>query len=290
MTLLLNRLKKIKYLTLIILLPKVVYSQFIIAGLIDSNGVYVDIADTTFAHNIPIHDPHYQNYFFDMNNDAVNDFKLTLYDKFWMGSVAATNEDKSVQITALVSNASIASKDTSYYCPVCPNNLRTNVVSLFNSGDTINESLNNFSNSAYIWYDNWSDIYYSDFGKHYIATKLTIIDSTILSWIQVDIRQDSITILDYYNKTEIPTSLTENVLSEINIYPNPSNGVINIDLGLMRKEINITIINSLGQNIYSNKYKNCKLIQLENEITEGVYFIKIESPEGYLKTIKHLKY
>ena len=67
--------------------------------------------------------------------------------------------------------------------------------------------------------------------------------------------------------TGLTEEITENTL---NIYPNPSTGIINLNL---KGKYTFTIYNSLGQVVIS-KQSNTKMVKLSQS---GIYFIKIES-------------
>lgn len=68
------------------------------------------------------------------------------------------------------------------------------------------------------------------------------------------------------------------------IFPNPSNGLFNIDIDLIKAQnVNICIVNSLGKIIYQNKYSNIKNKISEVDLTdiaEGVYFISVITEES----------
>jgi hypothetical protein len=73
------------------------------------------------------------------------------------------------------------------------------------------------------------------------------------------------------------------------IYPNPSNNLLNIETN--KDEIlSINIINLLGENIFTHDNINAAKISLSLEgISEGMYFVEIESKNGYglKKFFKH---
>lgn len=71
--------------------------------------------------------------------------------------------------------------------------------------------------------------------------------------------------------------LEENTLSNLSIYPNPTDGCVVISLG--EDFVNaVTIRNAIGQVVFSKKYKgNSKEINLFFDEPTGVYFVQIES-------------
>ena len=73
------------------------------------------------------------------------------------------------------------------------------------------------------------------------------------------------------------TSVEENKTSgAISVYPNPANGLINIDLQEPAQGLSIRIINQLGQVVYQkdNIMDHTTTVDLSNQAT-GIYFIKV---------------
>ena len=65
------------------------------------------------------------------------------------------------------------------------------------------------------------------------------------------------------------------------IYPNPTSGLVAIDINLANQPASIEIVNELGQTLYSNVIKDCKATCIVNlDLTlfsNGVYFVKVIS-------------
>ncbi|MCH7534904.1 MAG: T9SS type A sorting domain-containing protein [Bacteroidetes bacterium] len=74
----------------------------------------------------------------------------------------------------------------------------------------------------------------------------------------------------------------------LTLYPNPANGNFSIDLGTTYKEIIVIITNIIGQQINEYTYQHRKILNLNLEAPNGVYFITIKSNEGEA-TIKLVK-
>ncbi|ALO17009.1 hypothetical protein L21SP5_03396 [Salinivirga cyanobacteriivorans] len=72
-----------------------------------------------------------------------------------------------------------------------------------------------------------------------------------------------------------PVGINDANARSLSIYPNPSNGVINIS---SEGQFDIAILNSVGQVIYSNEFTDKTEIDLGNSAA-GVYFIRIASDE-----------
>lgn len=74
-------------------------------------------------------------------------------------------------------------------------------------------------------------------------------------------------------------SINENIYeSQINIYPNPANNSINISTNNYQTPLNISIYNTIGQQLYvkQNIYSDNLQMDISNYST-GLLFIKIES-------------
>jgi len=72
------------------------------------------------------------------------------------------------------------------------------------------------------------------------------------------------------------------------LYPNPTDGMFNIDLNKQYNEIEITVYNILGQNIFTQTYKNVQFISLQPNLKRGVFYvaIKADNENAYVKAIK----
>ncbi|MCX6290805.1 MAG: T9SS type A sorting domain-containing protein [Bacteroidetes bacterium] len=82
---------------------------------------------------------------------------------------------------------------------------------------------------------------------------------------------------------DFTTGVKENAaVSAINIFPNPSNGKINITNGnKMEKEFVVNVYNSVGQNVFSKKYTD--LISEQIDLTEqpnGIYSVQLKSEKN----------
>jgi len=86
------------------------------------------------------------------------------------------------------------------------------------------------------------------------------------------------------------TSIDEQQKTEntIVVYPNPSSGIVNVDLSGL-KDVSIKVISSSGQVIYDKENINTELFQFELNSTAGLYIL-ILSEENRTKFVKLLKY
>ena len=77
----------------------------------------------------------------------------------------------------------------------------------------------------------------------------------------------------------IPTTvnLVEVTISNIEIFPNPTNGHISIDLTELKQPIELKITDLNGKVIQSRFYKENQLIDLNFEGAAGTYLLILES-------------
>ncbi len=68
--------------------------------------------------------------------------------------------------------------------------------------------------------------------------------------------------------------------AEINIYPNPVNNILTIDLkNIKEKNLQLEISNLLGQMLYASKISSSKSVIDISAYPSGVYFVRLISPE-----------
>lgn len=89
--------------------------------------------------------------------------------------------------------------------------------------------------------------------------------------------------------TNIVLGTEENTLRNLSMYPNPSNGHFTIDLGKEYTDINVQIVNMLGQVISSEKYTSAKTIEKEITGAAGVYFVRVSTAKEGSNTLRIIK-
>ncbi len=77
------------------------------------------------------------------------------------------------------------------------------------------------------------------------------------------------------------TSIDEPVFNNaFNIYPNPASEILNVQLEMLNEATTVSIINALGEVVLTeNTTSNNSTLKINN-LTSGVYFIKVESKNG----------
>jgi Secretion system C-terminal sorting domain len=118
-----------------------------------------------------------------------------------------------------------------------------------------------------------------------------IVGGASTSSISGDKTEDSRGGYDYWIVKLTPDNLStnENTLNDIQVYPNPTSGSININLGQVQTNFIVTVNNTLGQTISSKSYNNIENTNYTITGEAGIYFLTIENEKGEKKTIKVIK-
>lgn len=96
----------------------------------------------------------------------------------------------------------------------------------------------------------------------------------------------------YYMKLDditidITTGISKNEISKLDIYPNPTTGMVNIAMPTNTSNFNVTVFNVVGEQVLtSNVNSNKTVVDLNNQ-PNGVYFVKVTS-NGEVTTTKVL--
>ena len=79
-------------------------------------------------------------------------------------------------------------------------------------------------------------------------------------------------------------------VGQFSIYPNPTTGRLNINLGKRAKNISLEIVNVTGQVIFANQTKEAELIDINiSHLDSGIYFVRIQTEEKEQALIKLIK-
>jgi hypothetical protein len=81
------------------------------------------------------------------------------------------------------------------------------------------------------------------------------------------------------NSSKTLVGISERHLSDISIYPNPTNGLFTIENA---KGCQLTIFNSLGKTIYNGIVNDNSFTTDLNNVTDGIYFLKLERNGSFL--------
>ena len=137
---------------------------------------------------------------------------------------------------------------------------------------------------------NWQNVS----GK-FMGLKIKVGSDFYYGWIKLGVSiasySVSITIMEYaYNSTPnqpvlagqtTTTGIFENSFaSSVNLFPNPADDHLTINLGSNNKKVDVTIADIAGKIVYTTTaYETNKIEVNTNEFAEGVYFVQIQSGE-----------
>ena len=84
-----------------------------------------------------------------------------------------------------------------------------------------------------------------------------------------------------------PTSIEDNSYSTFDIYPNPSNGMLNISLTNSSDKQTIEIKNLIGQTVYSQIVGNSSTVTINlSDFNKGIYTVSLINENGTISTKK----
>jgi hypothetical protein len=104
----------------------------------------------------------------------------------------------------------------------------------------------------------------------------------------VEVTQNGcVDISDCYNVTTIQIS-DNDFANNIRVYPNPSNGLINIDMGNVCREVKVSICDVLGQIVLESVYSSEQIISIQFDEAPGVYLMKVivDDKESTIRLVK----
>lgn len=150
------------------------------------------------------------------------------------------------------------------------------------------------TNSSFGFYD-WvynpsftsiTDYEYSlDYGSSWITCFEKPIYNPLLTEVQIRVKATSTNfkgeILQLYDSTILSTS-TISVVDEINIFPNPNNGIFNVSNKNNNESKNETIViyNTLGEIVYTTIINEKKTEIRLTELPSGIYILQMQSKNG----------
>ena len=77
--------------------------------------------------------------------------------------------------------------------------------------------------------------------------------------------------------------------SNIGIYPNPTNGLVSINVGTTSTLVDVTVMEVSGRIVKLEKYSNTNMLSLDlSELSAGMYFVTVKT-DNQLKQVKLVK-
>lgn len=74
--------------------------------------------------------------------------------------------------------------------------------------------------------------------------------------------------------------------SDVSVYPNPTQGLVMIDLGETYKNISIEVVNMMGQVVQTVEFVSAQKIELNIQGADGLYLVRVRSEEGQEATLR----
>jgi len=92
-----------------------------------------------------------------------------------------------------------------------------------------------------------------------------------------------------YGEEPLLSINTLSINKKIQLYPNPNNGSFKINFQNIIPNIDLIILNTLGQKIYSNSYQNKNEINIGRAFKSGLYVVKINYNGTYQSVKLHIR-
>jgi hypothetical protein len=89
-------------------------------------------------------------------------------------------------------------------------------------------------------------------------------------------------LFDEINIASVVTSINSKNNNLIGIYPNPTEADLYIQGLDNTANLQINIINTLGQKVISESFSNSSTVKLDLNISPGIYFVEIVSADSYI--------
>lgn len=83
--------------------------------------------------------------------------------------------------------------------------------------------------------------------------------------------------------------INEASFSNLSLFPNPTSETINVNLGELKRDVNVTVTNRLGQVILTKSFGTTEKFKLELNGPSGIYFLIVTEEQGHYETKKILK-
>lgn len=243
--------------------------------------VYTDVTpDSTFACNGNQNCNH--TYVLDLNIDGLVDFRINLGNYYHNSNV------RWVSIIDSIGNAFAIS---------------TNGAKKFFMNDTIGPA-QTWQTDTSAFLRRWSShvngsykgewIYATD---NYLGLALNVSGLTYYGWVRLDVTVDASTetcicIIKDYAYNSIPnqpilagqtmtTGVNETFFdSSINLFPNPANNQLSIDLGSHNEKVQVTIADITGKVAYTTIVTDTQKIEVNTtDFAEGIYVVQIQAAE-----------
>jgi Secretion system C-terminal sorting domain/FG-GAP repeat len=90
-------------------------------------------------------------------------------------------------------------------------------------------------------------------------------------------------------RQELTAGIKHRVISTASVYPNPSSNSFILNLDQVHQEIELKILDVLGQIVTTKKVESASEIEFEIKGKQGLYIVEISTNDGLLTTVKVIK-
>jgi hypothetical protein len=275
-------MKKLVFLALGLFLTTIVYGQILSIAVGDTSALTQHHSFTPPHHIERVGPGDPVEYNLDVNLDGFNDISIKCGNSY--GAIGSASNYLTVK--SIDSNdVCYASVDSSYcfngYKPVY-------FAKLFNISETITNELTYTKNEIVInkefWVMNDTCVFnHENSGAKYLAVRLNAHGIRGLAWVSIELYPKnsngfSVDIKETGFKS-LTNSINDNTFSAISVYPNPSNGLLNIHIPELNGNMTATISDLSGKKILV-KELNTKTTALQLPV--GAYIMKIAGKHNEL--------
>ena len=109
------------------------------------------------------------------------------------------------------------------------------------------------------------------------------------NWMKFDIATPNDTNRVIEEEVEDTTGIEQQLLSEIQVYPNPATDVLTIDLGAVTQTIQIQFIDAVGRVVKTESISGDQNQLDISDLNQGMYFISLSSADGVQRIEKLVK-
>lgn len=115
------------------------------------------------------------------------------------------------------------------------------------------------------------------------STSVTLSENMV--WLPMDVTPTETSASDVATNCEDFLSTEEEEMQTLVVYPNPSNGSLNIQLDDLYHHVELNLVNSLGRVVYQDVFSNKQELKLNLDLPAGYYFVELQTNSSdYFKT------
>ncbi|MBK7666572.1 MAG: T9SS type A sorting domain-containing protein [Sphingobacteriaceae bacterium] len=281
-------MRKLVFIFLFFIVCTKANAQFIIAGQYTANDYFHDVVPDSSYTAINAMGGSMSTKPIDINGDGVIDFDLVAQMYGGGGNPGGQTYIVPKNANEVISYGNVSCTWTAAATPSAGVTSKE-IVSAFDSGDTIKNGLNWRDTTINITYRYWCMLTnFNPTTARFVGVRIFISNDTLYGWIKLRAyngpafsttgfileefacnKGTTIGIKEYYN----PLSLK--------LYPNPTRDKVEFVLNNPSSDLEMKIFNSLGQIVFEDKMVNSNKFTLDvSNYANGLYYVEVESKDG----------